>query len=194
MIRYLFLLFSSVVMAQGTFHDARFGFSMMHPTNWFQPEIGDQLKNASERIKLSPEKLEAIFRSHQNSIEIVTFLKHHPDSIEGIIPTIKVILRPNPTKTLDEFKTMIEYSINSMKKTFPDFVLTQPVSIVKLNGKSCVLVEGLNKIVTRFGTGEVRTVMYTIPDGDTFYQINFMDTPKENCNPLFIAVANSIRW
>ncbi|MBD3582189.1 hypothetical protein [Flavobacterium selenitireducens] len=194
MTRYLLLLLvTSIGFSQEIFRDERFGFSMERPADWLQAKTGEAIENASERIQLPPEKLQELLRSHRGSIDVVAFYKYDLNSVKGVIPTIKILLRSNPTKSASDFKQMIGQSFSSLKKSFPDFTVTVPPTPVKIGEKTGIHMKGLNKLETKYGVEEVRTIIYAIPHGDLFYQLNFMDTSKDDCRALFTQILASIK-
>jgi len=192
--KYLFFfLFLSAAQAQTTFHDEQFGFTVQEPKDWIKAEKNEAVENVKERIKLSEEKLNELLKNNKGTIEIVTFYKYPVSSVNGVIPTIKVNLRKNPAKSIEDFKRMMEYSIGDIKKVFPKMTITKAPSIVQLDGKSAVYFESLNVIPTKNGEEEVRTLTYAVPVGTNFYQINFMDVKKDNCEKVFNETINSIQ-
>ncbi len=178
--------------AQQVHSDERFNFSIQHPDNWIKAKPSESIENLQSKIKLSQESIDMILKNHQGTIEIVTFYKYPTNSVNGIIPTIKVNLRKNPTKNFAEFKEMMVQGAENLKKPFPNLQITKQISVTKIDGIECVYFESTNKIPTKNGNEEYRTLTYAVPVGDNFYQINFIDKANDNCTNVFNEILNSI--
>ena len=87
----------------------------------------------------------------------------------------------------------MDNSIANIKSTFPKLIITKEPTLIKLNGKDCVYFESINIIPTKFGDEEVKTITYAVPVGGNFFQINFMDTKKDNNQKMFGELLNTIR-
>lgn len=189
----VFLFFSAVCFSQETFVDSKFNFSILQPKDWIKAEKNESVQNLKEQIKLSEDEINALIEQNKGTVEIATFYKYAINSVNGVIPTIKVNLRKNPTRRISEFKMMIENSVSSIKVTFPEMKITSEPEIRKINDKDCVYFESLNSIPTRKGKQQVRTITYAVPVGEYFFQINFMDTPEDNNEELFRQVVETIK-
>ncbi|SFA85451.1 hypothetical protein SAMN05660845_0641 [Flavobacterium swingsii] len=193
--KYIILLLITVnfCKAQEIFKDQEIGFEIEKPSDWFIAEKNEALDNIKEKIKLPENQLKEIIKNNKGTIEVVTFYKYDIKSRAGIIPTIKINLRNNPSKSLESFKNSIEASYGKLKEIFPDFVFLTKPSIIKVNGKDCIFSVSKYTVKTRTTEEKVRSYIYAIPVNGTFYQIAFMDTEKDNCKNEFEKAIKSIK-
>lgn len=179
------LLFFNFSAAQQIFRNDKFGFSMEKPLKWIISDNSQTTNNFKENIKLPPEDIKKMLNQNKGTINVATFYKYPIDSVNGIIPTIKINIRQNGTKTLLTFKNSIELSYNSIKNYFPDFKFTISPILKELDHKKGVYSVCTYTVKTKVSTEKVRTIVYAIPVGNQFYQITFMDSEKENCEDYF---------
>lgn len=106
------LLFFNFSAAQQIFRNDKFGFSMEKPLKWIISDNSQTTNNFKENIKLPPEDIKKMLNQNKGTINVATFYKYPIDSVNGIIPTIKINIRQNGTKTLLTFKNSIELSYN----------------------------------------------------------------------------------
>lgn len=189
----IILLLTTFSYSQSVFNDEQFNFGIQEPVEWIKAEKNESLKNLKEKIKFSDEKINELIEKSKGTFEIVTFYKYPTNSVNGVIPTIKVNLRKNPANSISSFKKMMDNSIANIKLTFPKLIITEEPTLIKLNGKDCVYFESINIIPTKFGNEEVKTITYAVPVGGNFFQINFMDTKKDNNQKMFSELLNTIR-
>lgn len=192
--KFLFiLLFATLSYSQNIFHSTQFEFAMQEPSGWIKAEQNEAIKNLKDNIKLPEETINKAIENNKGTIEIITFFKYPLNSVNGVVPTIKVNLRKNPAKTIDNFKKMMENSITTIKKTFPKFKVTKMPTVIQLDGKNCVYFESVNFIPNINGEEEVRTITYAVPVGNKFFQINFMDTKEDDNGKIFSEIIKTIQ-
>ncbi len=179
--------------AQEIFKDEQLGFSMEKPSNWIMANESQILHNLNEQIKLTPETLKKLIDQNKGTINVITYYKYPTDSINGVIPTIKVNIRKNGTKSLVSFKNSIELSYNSIKSYFPDFNFTTVPTIKEIDHKKVIYSQCSYTLKTKVKEEKVNVIVYAIPIRDTFYQITFMDSEKENCQDFFKKIAKTIQ-
>ncbi|CCG53178.1 Hypothetical protein precursor [Flavobacterium indicum GPTSA100-9 = DSM 17447] len=190
---FILLLFSTISLAQKIFKDEQFNFSIQEPVNWIKAEKNESINNFKEKINLSEEKIDYLIEKSKGKIEIVTFYKYPINSVNGVIPTIKVNLHKNPTKSINSFKMMIEKSIEHIKTIYFDLKLTNKLEVTKLNGKDCVCFESIYSIPVNDGTIEIKTICYSVPVGKYYFNITFMEPMSEDNQQMFKELINSIR-
>jgi hypothetical protein len=168
------------------------GFSMAAPDGWHALSKQGVLDNMG-KFKFTPAELESLLANHSGPI--VAYQKYRSDAHAGLIPTIQVNLRRNPTKTFDEFVSSIARSIEAPKAVLPGFALIQAPHVVEVGGRRAVVFTSTYDLVTkRAETMKVRARTYAVPVGATFFQVNFIDGPDDDCAALFDQLVGTIRF
>ena len=145
-----------------------------------------------KQIKLDTETLNKLLEQNKGTIQVVTFYKYPIETTPGIIPTIKVNLRKNNSKTFDEFKKVIEESFSGIKNVFPDFKYLSNPFKTKLSGLDCIKAVCAYTLKTKNGEEKVTITVYAVPIKNQFYQITFMDSEKEDNTELYNELAKTI--
>jgi hypothetical protein len=167
-------------------------FSMKSPENWKKvtnTEIFDNI----EKFKLTPSQLEKYITDHKGSVLFVSYSKYDAAKHQGLIPTIQVNIRNNPTKTFENFFQSMTKSSESMKTYFKDFEYIDKPQKVKVAGKDAFYFSAKFKMATPNQTIKPRSRTYAIPNGNNFFQVNFTDGDDEDCSKLFDSLVKSIR-
>lgn len=188
----LILLIANTCLAQNIFKNESLGFSIEQPKNWIIAKDGETLENFKKEIKLDAQTINDLIEQNKGTIQVVTFYKYSLDTTHGIIPTIKVNLRKNYSKSFDTFKNGIDESLIGIKKVFPDFkYLTNPVKS-QISGLDCVKAVFTYTLRVKNGEEKVKITVYAVPVKNQFYQITFMDSEKEDNTELFNQLAKAI--
>ena len=188
----LFLSIANICQGQNTFKNESLGFNIEQPENWISAKNGETLENIKKQIKLNTETLNKLIEQNKGTIQVVTFYKYPIETTPGIIPTIKVNLRKNTSKSFDAFKSVIEESFTGIKKVFPDFkYLTKPVKM-KISGIDCVKAVCEYTLKAKTDEEKVKITVYAVPIKNQFYQITFMDSEKEDNTELYNKLAKTI--
>lgn len=188
----LILFIANTCLGQNTFKSESLGFNMEQPEKWIVAKNGESVENIKEQIKLDTETLNKLLEQNKGTIQVVTFYKYPIETTPGIIPTIKVNLRKNTSKSFDDFKKVIEESFNGIKKIFTDFkYLSNPVK-TQISGLDCVKAVCAYTLKVKNGEEKVKITVYAVPVKNKFYQITFMDSEKEDNTKLYNDLAKSI--
>ena len=188
----LILLIANTCLGQNTFKNESLGFNVEQPEKWIVAKNGESVENIKKQIKLDTETLNKLLEQNKGTIQVVTFYKYPIETTPGIIPTIKVNLRKNNSKTFDEFKKVIEESFSGIKNVFPDFkYLSNPVK-TKISGLDCVKAVCAYTLKAKNGEEKVTITVYAVPIKNQFYQITFMDSEKEDNTELYNELAKTI--
>jgi hypothetical protein len=188
----LILLIANTCLGQNTFKNESLGFIIEQPENWIVAKNGESVENIKKQIKLDTETLNKLLEQNKGTVQVVTFYKYPIETTPGIIPTIKVNLRKNTSKSFDAFKNATEQSFIGIKKVFPDFkYLTNPVK-TQISGLDCVKAVCTYTLKAKNGEEKVKITVYAIPVKDQFYQITFMDSEKEDNTELYNELAKTI--
>ncbi|MBN8789038.1 MAG: hypothetical protein J0I84_18295 [Terrimonas sp.] len=192
LIAVIFPLITNLCFAQNIYKNQSLGFDIKQPENWIVAKDGQTLENLKEQIKLDSKTLDKLIENNKGTIQIVSFYKYPIESTHGIIPTIKVNLRKNSTKSFEEFKRSIVESYSSIKQIFPDFkFLTDPTK-AKISGLDCVKATSSYTLKAHTGEEKVTITVYAVPVKDKFYQITFMDSENEDNTELYNKLAETI--
>ena len=191
----LFTVFYSInVSAQKIFRDEAYGFSMDQPKDWL---VGDNktLMNNLSKVKMDEAALAEVIKSNKGSLLLTSFYKYDIKTTAGLIPTIQVNLRSNPTKTFEQFYSAMSQSTAAFKNYFPDFKLLKEPTIIEINGIKAMYFIGAYTLGTAAtGPMKVRSRTYVIPSANFFFQLNFTDDQnKEDDTKLFDALVQSIK-
>jgi hypothetical protein len=188
----LILLIANTCLGQNTFKSESLGFNIEQPEKWIVAKNGESVENIKKQIKLDTETLNKLLEQNKGTIQVVTFYKYPIETAPGIIPTIKVNLRKNTSKSFDEFKKVIEESFSGIKNVFPDFkYLSNPVK-TKISGLDCVKAVCAYTLKAKNGEEKVIITVYAVPIKNQFYQITFMDSEKEDNSELYNELAKTI--
>lgn len=187
------LLVYNICNSQTTFKNERLGFSIDHPNKWIVAEEGETVQNLKEHIKLDKATLKKLIDTHKGTYQVVTFFKYPINSKHGVIPTIKIVLKNNRTTSFDDFKKNIVSSYKGIKDIFPDFSFTEQPTVKYIDGKQCVFAMCNYTLTAHNGQEKVKIMVYAVPVNDSFYQITFMDSEKENNSKLFEKIVESIK-
>ena len=168
------------------------GFSMQQPNKWTVTDK-EFLDTNAKKVDLSEAALEKLLKESNNSIVVMAFLKYDPQTKEGLIPTIQVRMRPNPTSNFSVFKASFVKSLSKMP--FEAFKVEGKPKEVSISGRRAVLVNATYTIGTSDGqTLPTRSRTYAIPYGKQFFQVTFLDNPKdEDCSAEFDDLVQSIK-
>lgn len=165
---------------------------MAAPEGWHSISNQGLIDNLG-RIKISPAQLDKLLANR--SAPVVAYTKYRPDAHAGLIPTVQVSVRRNPAKTFSGFMSLITRSIDEPKAVLPAFELTQAPRVVLVGGRQAVVFAATYALETKnAGTMTVRARTYAVPNGTTFFQINFIDGPNDDCAVLFDQLVRTIRF
>jgi len=176
----LFLLLLTVfslntITGQELFENKQYQFSVEKPTDWILASNDDVLKNL-DKYDLSEEKLEAILKTHKNNLLLTSFYKYEIKKHAGLIPTVKINVRSNPTKQFSVFKSMIIESAKGFKTIFPDFEYLEEPKEIEVAGMKCVFFIAKYSMTAQDGTAfKIKSRTYAIPYKNYFFQINCID-------------------
>ena len=170
------------------------GFEMAPPPGWHSVGRLDLVENLG-RIQFSPEKLKALMADFSRAAVVVSYMKYQPDAHYGLIPKVQVDLIRHTTKTFEQFRSSIVGNIDQLKRVLDDFVLTEPPSVVVVDGRQAVLLKVTFRVPGPEGASlRVRSRIYGVPIGDTFFQINLSDGPDDDCAAVFDRLVSTIRF
>ena len=191
MIKIIYILaicFSAITIAKGQdkIENVQYGFSMQAPPDWIESNNEELLKNLG-KLELSDEELTKFLKDHKGSVLLGSFYKYDPATHAGLIPTIQVNVRANPSENFDAFTNLIELSANSMEKYFKAFDFLEEPKAIEISGKQSIYFVCKFNLPTQSGElMKVKSRTYAIPYGKYFFQLNFTDAQSgEDNSKLF---------
>ena len=180
------LLFTEQSIAQEVFKQDRYGISIEKPSKWLEADNKQLLENL-EKFDLDKDRLQKFIKDNNGSVLLTSFYKYNPQTHSGLIPTIQLNVRLNPTRNFEGFKSLIIQSANSFKQYFSDFKFeTEPI-VIKVDGVDSIYFVGTFTMKTQNGEPmKVRSRTYAIPKDEYFFQLNFTDgSVSEDNSALF---------
>jgi hypothetical protein len=167
-------------------------FTMTPPEKWRKTTNAEIFDNL-DKFKLTQTQLDKFLADHKGSVLFLAYTKYDPSQHPGLIPTIQVNILNNTAKTFDSFFLSMTKSAESMQKYFKDFeYIDRPQKII-IGNKDAFYFSSKFTMTTSSRTIKPRSRTYAIPNGNTFFQINFTDGDKEDCSKLFDSLVKSIR-
>lgn len=167
---------------------------MDSPKGWLvigKPDIKDNLK----KFEFTTAELEYLLKDANKSVLLGGYHKYDPKVRAGVIPTIQINLRENPTKTFQQFKSGLIKSISGMKSQFDEFELIGDPQEIEIAGVRSLAFK--MKFVMTLAGGErknLRSRTIAIPAANHFFQLNFTDEPEvEDCSAEFDALLKTVK-
>ena len=123
-------------------------FTMTSPDKWRKTTNSEIFDNI-DKFKLTQNQLEKYIADHKGSVLFVSYTKYDPSQHAGLIPTIQVNIRKNPTKTFEDFFQTMKKSSESMQNYFKDFVYIDKPQKLKIDGKEAFYFSSKFTMTTR---------------------------------------------
>ena len=148
------------------------------------------LRNAQTKLETRTK----LINDGKGQLLLTSYYKYDQKKHAGLIPTIQVNVRNNPTKTFEQFSAAMIQSTNDFKNYFSDFAFLKEPEIIEINGFKAVYFIGTYTLTnTASGPMKVRSRTYALPNGAYFFQLNFTDEQgKEDDTQLFNELVKSI--
>src|SRR6218665_3437424 len=191
----VFTLLFNTAYSQTYYNSQSFGLKMLEPAGW---QVGNEslTERNLEKFKFSDQQYQKLLASHKGTVTLKAWYKYPLDSIAGLIPTVKIILKPNPAPTdFGRFKQIMLASIGQIKTIVKDFKFIGKPQEITISGYLCLVYHCRYSFNLADGTvATVRNKMYMISKGKFFININMMDgETNEDCSALYAQLGKSIR-
>ena len=181
----LFLLIISVNLAY-----SQNSFKIIPPKDWKEFQKSDIINSVNYKYVL-PEKTKQDIIKNNQSVQISRFGATSKNGTYS--PNIQVLLRPNATKSISDFKKSLEISLKGFSNSLEDFKITDEFKEIKISGKDGLIAKFEGNLKTNNGEKVFfRSTLIAIPVDDTFYQITLNDTNIDSYEEVFKEVINSI--
>ncbi len=179
---------------QTYYENSQFGIKIQEPTNWVLASNEDQIKNIT-KFKLTEEQLLKLIKDNKGIISLRTYYKYNIDSVSGLIPTIKINVRTNPTGNFTEFKKIMITSTDNIKTFVDDFKFIDNFTDIKLSEKDCLYYSCSYSLKRKDADKiNVRMKNYMIPKGQYFISISLMDNQTDDdCSKLYDELISSLQ-
>ena len=187
------ILSFSTGFCQERFEVKTIGFSINVPENWISMENDAILKNLNQ-YDFTEKQMGELLKSNNSAVDLATFTKYDPKKYRGIIPTIKIRTHTNQTDNINDFKTVIETSIENAEKALSNFRFINHPTITNISKHKAV------QFVVQFTLKnggvdyEIISRTYYVPRKGCFISLNFIEeVEKEDNQPLFEEFIKSIQ-
>lgn len=182
---YLILILTfiyTVSDGQDLYENSQIGIKIEKPRNWILA-TDELLESNLKKFEFNDEQLIKILNSNKGVLTLCTYYKYKTGTVSGLIPTVKITVRNNPTTTFSDFKQMLIASTERVKTVVQNFEFIDSYKDVKISSYpslfySCRYSFGLV-------SGEimkVRNRYFMIPKGKYFISINFIDNETNEDN------------
>lgn len=186
------LLFAIFFLSCSRQNPSQLKFSMASPDKWIKTsneELYDNLNN----FKLTQAQLDKCISDHKGSVLFVSYSKYDRTQYQDLIPMVQVNIRENLTRTFDSFFQSMEKSIEPMRNVLNDFEYIDNPQKIKIDGKDAFYFSAKFTMKSDSQTVYARSRTYAIPNGSSFFQINFNDGDNEDCTAIFDSLVKSIK-
>ena len=191
MVKCIWVLLASIFTmtlsyGQDTYENKYVGIKIVKPQTWILA-TNEDLQSSFDKIKFTDEELQKVLSSNKGTITLVTYYKYNINSVNGLIPTIKVTIRSNPTSNMSDFKQVMVASTNRVKTVVKDFEFIDNFKEVDISNYPGLFYScRYSFTLANSDTMKVRTRYYMIPKGIYFISISLMDNEtSENCSEVF---------
>jgi len=178
--------------AQERFELQKIGFSIAVPEGWFTFSDTEMMQNL-EKFDFTEQQRDNLSKNLNESILLKTFTKYNPKKVAGIIPTIKITLRTNPTKSDEAFLDFVKAMNRGAKMQLDEFsVVEQPV-LKQISGSSAVT--SVYSFMLKMGDEnyKIKSDTYYISRGNYFITLNFIEEiDKEDNKSVFESLLQSV--
>ena len=169
------------------------GFSINVPENWNTFPDSEILKNL-EKFDFTDEQIINFIKSQNQSVTLGLFTKYDSKNYAGIIPTIKIVMRENPTKSIKDFLSYVKRINEGVKNQLNDFVVVNKPMVQSISGNEVVNSSYRFKLKKGDSNYVIKANTYYIQRGSYFITINFIEElDKENNDLIFDELARSIK-
>ncbi len=198
--KFLCLLLSALFIllcridAQDLFESKQFGIKMSKPENWIAATNTD-LQNNLNKIKFTDEELQKVLNSNKGILTLSTYYKYKMESVAGLIPTIKVTIRENPTANMSDFKQVMIASTDRVKTVVKNFEFVENFKEVNISSFPSLYYNCRYSLTLANGDNmKVRTRYYMILKGKYFISISLMDNEtNEDCSNVLDKFMKSLQ-
>jgi len=182
------------IYAQDVFESSQLGIKMSKPQNWIEAKDTDLQSNLN-KIKFNDEDLQKVLNSNTGILTLSTYYKYKIDSVVGLIPTIKVTIRANPTTNMSDFKQVMSASTDRVKTVVKNFEFIESFKEINVSNFPSLYYNCRYSLTLANGDNmKVRTRYYMIPKGTYFISISLMDNEtNEDCTKTLDGFIKSLQ-
>jgi hypothetical protein len=169
-------------------------FSMKSPEGWVELKKEDILNNLG-KFKMPDSTLSKFIAAQKGAVMLVTYAKYKLSEHPGLIPTIKVSLHSNSTRSFSKFFVLMEKVNDGLKSYLNDFEIIDKQDSIVVGEKKAVYFKAKFTMNSRdFGLIKCRGRMYSVPFEDKYYQITFIDGNEEDCSTIYDELVKTIKF
>lgn len=151
-------------------------FEMKTPDGW-NKKTNIKILNEQSKLMLTGIQLNQYITENDSSVRLIYYSKYEKPKY---LPCIEIKIYNNRFKNFDAFYTAMSKTAEHFPK---DPQNPNKTTKVKIDGKDAIYTSA--KFPTSSNSNPVRIKSYSIPIGEVYFQINFMDEENEDCSKLF---------
>jgi hypothetical protein len=197
LITFLLCCFASISYGQTAIPSNPFGLSMDEPRGWF-PVDKAEIEESLRKFDLQDKKLEQFLSQNQGHLLLFAYVRFKQGSFTGMNPKVEGrVVKINSPKPLSfvEFRPAAIATLKRIASQFEEQLYLIEPTDVTVGGIASVFHVSEFSLKTQNGTAHrVRSRTYLIPQGSHFFQLSFVDEPKENdCSSEFDKLISSVK-
>jgi hypothetical protein len=162
------LLWVAGVNAQERFTNQTAGISLVPPPGWQVVSMQDVIENRG-KVRLPDSQLQAGIQ--RATAPLFVFAKYS-EPFTGINPTVQIVLRPKPASLGNSPTGILQATISTLKRAFPDYRQVEPVRSATVGGKAAAYMKAAYSLPTASGrTYPVMARTWMVPRGGFMFLI-----------------------
>lgn len=170
------------------------GVKFKKPNGWLNPNEKAMIDNL-KKIDANIENIPKILATHKGTVQLYIFHKEDPAKYPGIIPTINVLVRYNPSNDFATFMKFIKKSSDSASAVLHNWSVKKPLSEETISGKKVVSFSADFNLTTADGnTHSIRNITYSIPFAESFIQVSMSESNPPKNEKLFLKFINAFEF
>jgi hypothetical protein len=159
--------------AQERFSNQTAGISLIPPAGWQVVSMPDVMANRGQ-LRLPDAQLQAGLQ--RATAPLFVFAKY-PEPFNGINPTVQVVLRPTPASLGPSPTGILQASISTLQRAFPDYRQIEPVRSGIVGGKAAAFMKAAYTLPTASGRKyPVMARTWLVPRGGFMFLIGMSGT------------------
>lgn len=165
---------SARLHAQERFSNETAGISLIPPPGWQVVSMQQVMDNRGQ-LRLPDSQLQAGIQ--RATAPLFVFAKY-AEPFNGINPTVQIVLRPKPASLGTSPAGILQATIRTLQRAFPDYRQIEPVRSATVGGKAAAYMKAAYTLPTTSGrTYPVIARTWLVPRGGFMFLIGMSGTP-----------------
>jgi hypothetical protein len=166
---------SGPVSAQERFTNQTAGISLVPPAGWQVVSVQSVMENRG-KLRLPDAQLQAGIQ--RATAPLFVFAKY-PEPYTGLNPTVQIVLRPKPASLGNSPTAILQASISTLQRAFPDYRQIEPVRSATVGGKAAAYMKAAYTLTAASGrTYPVMARTWLVPRGGVMFLIGMSGTTE----------------